>query len=313
MKMSNLTESRNKGKSMSINRRNFLKLAGYAGVVVSSGLPGLSYSAGKISEDEFYFVQLSDTHWGFNKKKLNADAKGTLPKAIDLINALEHQPDFIVFTGDLTHSTDDPKLRRARMAEFRNIVSKLKNKNIRFLPGEHDASLDNGAAYQEFFGDLHYTFDHKGIHFIALDNVSDPRAQLGKKQLDWLRADLNQLNKDAPIVVLTHRPLFELESRWGWSTKDGVDAINMLKEHSNVTVFYGHIHQEHHHQTAHIKHHSARSLIFPLVKPGAEKKGKIAWDPQTPYKGLGIRNVEVAKAGSEFDLYELGLQAKKSG
>jgi hypothetical protein len=51
------------------------------------------------------------------------------------------------------------------------------------MAGEHDASLDAGKAYQEFFGQLHYTFDHKGIHFIVLDNVSDPGAAIGEAQL----------------------------------------------------------------------------------------------------------------------------------
>jgi len=37
------------------------------------------------------------------------------------------------------------------------------------MPGEHDASLDRGEAYQEFFGDLHYTFDHNGVHFIEAE------------------------------------------------------------------------------------------------------------------------------------------------
>ena len=45
-------------------------------------------------------------------------------------------------------------------------------KNVRFIPGEHDAALDNGRAYKEFFGATNYTFEHKGVHFIVLDNVS---------------------------------------------------------------------------------------------------------------------------------------------
>jgi 3',5'-cyclic AMP phosphodiesterase CpdA len=107
-----------------------------------------------------------------------SDAKGTLRKAIAAVNSLEERPDFIVFTGDLTHTTDDPKERRRRLTEFRDIVSALQVRDIHFMPGEHDASLDNGEAFKEFFGPTRYTFDHKGVHFIALDNVSDPRAQL---------------------------------------------------------------------------------------------------------------------------------------
>ena len=126
------------------------------------------------------------------------------------VNNLSTQPDFIVFTGDLTHTTDDPKERRRRLGEFKEIVSQLKVKNMRFMPGEHDGSLDQSKAFEEFFGPTHYTFDYKGVHFIVLDNVSDPRARLGDAQLQWLNEDLTKQNPNARVVVFTHRPLFDL-------------------------------------------------------------------------------------------------------
>ena len=60
------------------SRRDFMKLAGLGGVVLVSGLGVRSYAAddytiaqvgaaGKKAVEkaqEFYFVQLSDTHWG---------------------------------------------------------------------------------------------------------------------------------------------------------------------------------------------------------------------------------------------------------
>jgi hypothetical protein len=292
-----------------IDRREFLKLAGLGGVVFASGLAGCA-SGARRSEHDFHFVQLSDTHWGFNGPKANPHADVTLKKAVAAVNALNDRPDFVVFTGDLTHTTDDPKLRRARLAEFREIVSQLKIKDVRFMPGEHDASLDRGEAYKEFFGDTHYTFDHKGVHFIALDNVSDPGAALGDAQLDWLRNDLAQLGPDTPIVVLAHRPLFDLQPQWDWATRDGAKAVELLMPHKNVTVFYGHIHQEHHHNTGHIAHHAAKSLIFPLPAPGsAPKRAPIPWDDAQPYRGLGLRNIEANAAKPQYKLQELSLKA----
>lgn len=289
-----------------IDRRQFLKLTGLGGVVFASGLSGWANAAKKSGQDEFYFVQLSDTHWGFNGPKVNPDAANTLKKAVAAVNALEQAPDFVVFTGDLTHTTDDPKLRRARMAEFRDIVSRLKVKEVRFMPGEHDASLDRGAAYQEFFGKLHYTFDHKGVHFIVLDNVSDPGAKIGEAQLAWLKQDLKQMHRDAPIVVLTHRPLFDLYPQWDWATRDGAAAIALLMPYKNVTVFYGHIHQEHHHQTGHIAHHAAQSLIFPLPAPGSvPKRAPLPWDANQPYKGMGFRSVEADVKDAYYKIAEL--------
>jgi 3',5'-cyclic AMP phosphodiesterase CpdA len=275
-----------------IDRREFLKLAGLGGAVFASGLAGCAGMAGG-KQEEFYFVQLSDTHWGFRGAALNPDAGGTLQKAVAAVNALPEQPDFIIFTGDLTHTTDDPKERRRRLAEFKEIVSKLNNRNLRFMPGEHDASLDRGEAWKEFFGPSYYSFDHKGVHFAAIDNVSDPAARIGEAQLAWLKADLAKLPKETPIVVMTHRPLFDLMPQWDWATKDGAQAIDILMPYPNVTVFYGHIHQENHHMTGHIAHHSAKSLIFPLVAPGSKpKREPVPWDAAQPYRGLGFRSIE---------------------
>lgn len=287
-----------------IDRRNFLKLGAVGGgAIFMSGLYGQACAAGTL--DDFYFVQLSDTHWGFSGAP-NPDAANTLRKAVATVNALEIQPDFVVFTGDLTHTTDDPQERRKRMAEFKDIVAGLKVKTVRFMPGEHDASLDNGTAFKEFFGETHYTFDHKGIHFITLDNVSDPGAKIGEAQLAWLANDLARLDKEAPIIVLTHRPLFDLAPKWDWATRDGDKAIALLMPHTNVTVFYGHIHQEHHHETGHIAHHAAKSLIFPLPAPGSqEKRTPLAWDPATPNKGLGFREIEANPKSSGVKIVEM--------
>ena len=294
-----------------IDRRDFLKLAGLGGAVFASALGGTrgAMAAAQTGDyDEFYFVQLSDVHWGFQGSP-NPDAKGTLQKAVAAVNSLAEPPDFIVFTGDLTHTTDDPKERRRRLAQFKEIVSELKVKDVRFMPGEHDASLDNGEAYQEFFGKTRFTFDHKGVHFIALDNVSDPRAALGDDQLQWLAADLKAQPRDANIVVLTHRPLFDLYPQWDWATRDGAKAIELLTTMPRVTVFYGHIHQEHHRMTGNIAHHAAKSLMFPLPVAGSQpQRTPLPWDPAQPYRGLGYRNIEAKAKVAEFKLTELPVQ-----
>lgn len=292
------------------NRRDFMKLAAVGGgAVVLSGLRGVVQAADGTSpvasaHDDFYFVQLSDTHWGYSGAA-NPDAANTLRRAVATVNSLEAPPDFIVFTGDLTHTTDDPGERRKRLAEFRAIVGQLKVKDVHFMPGEHDASLDRGAAFREFFGPTRYSFDHQGVHFVALDNVSDPGASIGAEQLAWLEADLAQHDKDAPIVVLTHRPLFDLAPKWDWATRDGDQALALLMPYRRLTVFYGHIHQENHHMTGHIAHHSAKSLIFPLPAPGSqEKRTPLPWDPATPYKGLGFREIEAEVKEAQYQITE---------
>ena len=277
-----------------LDRREFLKLAGVGGVVFASGLAGCASYGTAGAPRDFHFLQLSDIHWGYDNASVNPDFKGTLPKAIAAVNSLSQKPDFVVFTGDLTQTTDDAKLRRARLKEFRDIAAGLSVPKIYYFAGEHDAALDRGEAYQEFFGEtLRYTFDHKGVHFIVLDNTSDPAPILGAQQIAWLKADLEKLRPDQPIVVLTHRPLFALYPQWDWSTRDGQEAIDALMPFKNVTVFYGHIHHEHRHATAHIEHYASRSLMFPLAPVGtADKKTQVPWNAAAPYKGLGYRDID---------------------
>ena len=296
------------------NRREILSLLSIGGVAFSSALSGcVSAPAAQPSRSpapggspqppdpspttsDFFFLQLSDTHWGY-KGDANPEADSTLRTAIRTINASGTKPDFVVFTGDLTQTTDDPKVRRDRMREFQAIVGELDVETRYFLPGEHDASLDAGAAYKEHFGETHYAFEHGGIRFIALDNVSDPTGSIGDAQLDWLRSTLEGIPKDAPLVVLAHRPLFDLYPAWDWATRDGARALGLLASRPNVTVFFGHIHQEHHHDADGIRHHAARSLVFPLPPPGSvPKKAPVPWDPKAPFHGLGYRSVEESLA-----------------
>jgi predicted phosphodiesterase len=297
---------------MQFDRRELMKLLGLGGVVLGSGLPGFSLAAskGKPAED-FMFLQLSDSHWGFSGPP-NPEADKTLKEAVQAVNASKEKPDFIVFTGDLTQTTDDDALRRKRMTEFKAIVSELRVPKVYFLPGEHDAALDKGQAYQENFGVLHQSFVHKGVHFIALDNVSDPKGAVGDTQIDWLKSELGKVDKDAPIVVLTHRPLFDLAPAWDWATADGAKVLSVLEPYRHLTVFYGHIHQENHRTTGNIAHHSAKSLIFPLPAPmSLPKKAPVAWDPQHPARGLGYREIEVKDKGRALTVEEYDVKGAR--
>lgn len=294
------------------DRRDFLKLAGFGGAVFLSGLmqePVLSFP--KIENKDFFFVQLSDSHWGFEGDKINPDAKGTLIKAVKEVNSLKQKPDFVIFTGDLTQTTDDVAVRKGRMKEFQKIVAELDAKVVHFMPGEHDASLDKGETYKEYFGKTHYSFDHKGIHFITIDNVSDPTGSIGEEQLQWLKSDLARQKTDKRIVVFAHRPLFNLYPQWDWATRDGSKAIKLLMPYTNVSVFYGHIHQENHHMTGHIAHHSANSLMMPMPLAGSmPKRQPVPWSQAEPYKGLGFRSVLAQANTGRYQLAEYPINSE---
>jgi hypothetical protein len=312
-----------------IERRELLRLLALGSVVSASGLLGCGSAAttqparsagpaaagptGARPIEDFLFLQLSDTHWGYSGVN-NPQADVTLPQAVKAINASPIQPDFVVFTGDLTHITDDAGERRRRLKEFRSIISDLKVPTRYFVPGEHDAGPDGGEAYREAFGESHGRFDHKGVHFVLLDNVSAQGSLLGDAQLEWLERDVQSLDPATPLVVFTHRPLFDLYPSWDWATHDGARALLILARHPSTTVFYGHIHQAHHVQTGNIAHHAARSLVFPLPAPGSlPKKAPLPWDAGATDHGLGYRNVRERSGTPEYEDISLQLAARAAG
>jgi len=291
------------------DRRSFLKIAGSSlGIGVLYSAYPAAMKAGESSDlfsalgrangekpTPFSFVQLSDAHVGFNGPP---DPLGTkaFERAVDMINALPQRPDLVLFTGDLTHDTEDRDVHVQRMKQFQEISRRINVPMIKHVPGEHDAGLDSGALYREFFGDSSYSFDHRGVHFVALDNVSRAKPEVGKEQLAWLTKDLARFPKTAPIVVFTHRPLFDLRPDWEWFTSDGDEVMNVLSGYDNVTVLYGHIHRDDEHQTGAIHHYAARSLVFAFPDPvGVSGPRKpVPFDKDHPFKNLGIRTVSFA-------------------
>jgi 3',5'-cyclic AMP phosphodiesterase CpdA len=265
-------------------------------------------SAQAADDSAIFFVQVSDTHWGFDNKRVNPDYAGTLKKGIAEINALQGNPDFLIFTGDETHTTPDAAIRRQRMAQFKDMVARLDVKTVHFIPGEHDAALDNAAAYRENFGEPHYAFDVKGVHFVVLDNVSTPDGSLGSDQLAWLGGTLAGFAPDSRVVVFAHRPLVPVYAPWDWRTKDGAAALDMLKKFKNVKLFYGHIHQLREDDGDGFDQYAAPGMMFPLPAPGSvASPNPLPWDSAHPYRELGFRTVRIDLGTGQFTIKEYGI------
>jgi 3',5'-cyclic-AMP phosphodiesterase len=267
-----------------IDRRGFLKCMGWAGTATVWSLCGGVLSSRALGDAlnnasataDFNFVQISDSHIGFNKAA-NKDATATFKEAVKRISALPKSPSFILHTGDLTHLAQED--------EFDTVEQVLRDSNISqvfYVPGEHDFLGDNGAAYlarfgKDTLGHGWYSFDHKGVHFIGLVNVfgksEDGMGILGQDQLDWLKKDLAPLGTSTPIVVLAHVPLWEVYAKWGWGTTDGAQALDLLKGFGCVTILNGHIHQVTQKVEGNITFHTARSTAFPQPLPGTAAKG----------------------------------------
>lgn len=303
-----------------IDRRSFLRIAGMslgAGALYRVA-PALAGPAGRDTARRlarangeavtpFSFVQLSDAHVGFHGPP-NPTGTRAFERAVEVVNGLAEQPELVLFTGDLTHDAEGRGERLARMRRFQQLAGGLRVKERHTVPGEHDAAIDGGALYREVFGDTSYAFDHRGVHFVALDNVSRPKPEIGAERLAWLRQDLARYPRTAPIVVFTHRPLFDLKPEWEWFTRDGAQAMELLAPYENVTVLYGHIHREHVHEEPNGRHVAARSLIFGFPDPAvtADKK-PAAFDAQRPFRNLGARLLH-AGPGASPQALALGIE-----
>jgi 3',5'-cyclic-AMP phosphodiesterase len=290
-----------RGHDDHIDRRGFLKCMAWSGTglvfAFSSGVLNSRLFADTTAPaaTDFTFVQISDSHIGFNKAA-NSDVIGTFGETIKRINALPQKPKFIIHTGDLTHLAQDD--------EFDTVQQMLKDTGVEkifYVPGEHDILSDNGTLYKARFGNGTqgagwYSFDYNGAHFVGLVNVFGKAelalGVLGQDQLDWLQKDLAPLSADTPIVVFAHVPLWEVYPAWGWGTSDGAQALAMLKRFGSVSILNGHIHQVVQKVEGNITFHTARSTAFPQPEPGKGPKPGPMVVPAGQLRGvLGLTTV----------------------
>ena len=284
-----------------IDRRGFLKCMAWAGTGVLWTMSGGLLSSkilgatADTAAGDFSFVQISDSHIGFNKDA-NKDVIGTLQKAIAKINSLPKPPDFILHTGDLSHLSEAEEFDALEQN-----LKQIKTGHIFYVPGEHDVLSDNGAQYRERFGKSTlgsgwYSFDKNGVHFIGLVNVVNTHegglGVLGTEQLDWLKKDLAPLAASTPIVVFAHIPLWAVYPQWGWGTDDAEQALGFLRRFGSVSVLNGHIHQVVKKVEGNITFHTAMSTAFPQPAPGtAPKPGPMKVEAGRLSSVLGITDV----------------------
>jgi 3',5'-cyclic-AMP phosphodiesterase len=282
-----------------IDRRGFLRCMAWAGTgmlwTLEGGVPTsrlFGQDAGE-SNQAFTFAQISDSHIGFNKAA-NPDVAATLRAAVDKINALPAAPEFIIHTGDLTHLS-----KASEFDTMDQILKGARAKQIFYVPGEHDTSVDDGQQYFERYGKGAagrgwYSFDHRGVHFVGLVNVMqlEGMGRLGPEQLKWLEADLSARSASTPVVIFAHIPLWTVYPEWGWSTEDSEQALTFLRRFGSVTVLNGHIHQVLQKVEGKIAFHTAMSTAFPQPAPGqAPSPGPMLVPAEKLRSVLGVTDV----------------------
>jgi Icc protein len=297
-----------------VDRRGFLRCMSWAGAgmvwAIAGGVPKSELLGQTMGRGGFQFVQISDSHIGFNKPA-NADVNATLQVAIDKINGLPKEPEFLIHTGDLTHT--------AKPAEFdtlQQLLQGAKAKQVFYVPGEHDNATDDGKEYLSRFGrgtkgTGWHSFDQHGVHFVGLVNSAalEGMGKLGADQLVWLKNDLGGKTPSTPIVVFAHLPLWTVYPEWGWGTADSEEALGYLKRFGSVTVLNGHIHQTMQKVEGNVQFHTAMSTAFPQPAPGAAPSPGPMKVPAEKLRGaLGITHVELIQSPRHLAVVDSTLE-----
>jgi 3',5'-cyclic AMP phosphodiesterase CpdA len=305
-----------------LSRRNALKCMAYGGAgtlfALSGGVlapvdlvmaAGDKQGAAKLGKP--LFVQISDTHIGFNKDA-NRDVNGTLGQTIDIVNAMSVQPALIIHTGDITHLSKPAEFDTAQQ-----LFSRLRTTEMHTVPGEHDTTDATVTEYFNRFGKAsnnkgYYSFDHAGVHFIGLINVLQFKpgglGTLGTDQLAWVAADLKARSSSTPIVIFAHMPLWTIYEPWGWGTGDADQLLSQLRRFGSVTVLNGHIHQIVQKVEGNMTFHTARSTSYPQPAAGVGAgPGPLKVPSDQLASMLGITSVSVVKHPSSLALNDTAL------
>jgi 3',5'-cyclic-AMP phosphodiesterase len=252
-----------------LDRRSFLKVStGAAAAALAAGasnhfhsfLP-INVASAAEGSPGFTFAYISDSHLYI--KKTNERFVRQLLRAVDDVNKLDPQPDFVFFGGDLA------QLGRSEELDLGAQILKSIKAPVHMMVGEHDWFYDMGHHWNELFGPENYSFDHKGVHFVVLmsvhekdfwtargmdaaermhtvaglDNAMQSAFEVGGPTREWLKKDLDKVSKSTPIIVFSHSPLYKLYRPWNFWTDDAEDVQAVLKPFQRVTVLHGHTHQ----------------------------------------------------------------------
>jgi 3',5'-cyclic-AMP phosphodiesterase len=300
-----------------MGRRGVLECMTWAGTALVWTMAGGVPRARLIDRAEaattgFCFVQVSDSHLGFDKPA-NPDTTGTFSEALKDVTKVPGNPRFLIHTGDITH------LSKPQQFDTANQLLKTTGLTTYTVPGEHDVLEDDNKSWLNHYGkqngskgDGWYSFTADGVHFIGLVNVMDLQGNglgaLGHEQLEWLEKDVKGLSASTPIVLFAHVPLWTVYVDWGWGTADGAQALSYLKKFGSVTVLNGHIHQVMQKVEGHVAFHTARSTAFPQPAPGTAKgPGPVAVPPGQLRSYLGIAKVSLVDTGTPLAIVDTPL------
>lgn len=176
------------------------------------------------------YLVFNDMHLGAHDL---AEDEARFASQMDQLNAFSRPADFLLVPGDQTHNATE--------AEFDAYerVAATSDRPIHPVAGNHElTSGDSYAAwidrYRRRLGPEWYSFDHRGRHFVVLENaVGHAQAD----QLEWLRRDL-AARDDLPLVAAMHVP-FDIP---GTPVEEFEPYRRLLERHEAEVVHVAHSH-----------------------------------------------------------------------
>jgi Icc protein len=272
-----------------LDRRGFFKVAAAAaGAALANGVTvhPRSFSLVRVAdaaarEPRFTFAYISDSH--LYPRTVNDRFVNALMRAVDDVNGLDPQPDFVLYGGDLA------QLGQPEELELGAQILKSLKAPVRMMVGEHDWFFDMGEKWKALFGQETYSFAHKGVHCVVLqsvnekdfwtargmtpmqrmqtvaglDNGTQSRFEVGEPQRDWLARDLREVSPATPLIVFSHSPLYHYYEPWNFWTVDAPEVQKILQRFRTVTVIHGHTHQLLTNRIGNIAFHGMLSTAWP--------------------------------------------------
>jgi 3',5'-cyclic AMP phosphodiesterase CpdA len=212
----------------SFSRRRFLRQLLGAGAFAATGpslLPGQTAPTGPATASNFRFAFLTDLHLLENGDLHSAEG---IAACLAEVEKLSPRPEFILVGGDLVNRSRDLTIPEAekRLNQFLKIWHDHTSLPAHWTFGNHDLvgtgnpqdPSDDPHYGKGLFRDrfhlprLFYSFDHKGWHFVVLDDIALDQnhnyfSALFDEELRFLRADLDA-HRASPTIVCTHVPIF---------------------------------------------------------------------------------------------------------
>ncbi|WP_276167337.1 metallophosphoesterase family protein [Zobellia alginiliquefaciens] len=230
------------------------------------------------------FGLVTDSHYADREPMGTRFYRGAVDKMSEFVNVMNKEKvDFVVHLGDFKDEG-----RNRDPAETLQFSRKLEEVYARFngprfhCVGNHDVDsivktqfLDNIENTGIPNGRSYYSFEILGYHFIVLDanfnvdgtdhfflegdNWQNPN--LTRKQLEWLKTDLQKTQK--PSIVFCHHPLFKYERNGKrYHINEHIETQKILENSNKVqAVFQGHVHEEHLEEINNIQYITQNAMV----------------------------------------------------